>query len=83
MNGSEESDDCVVPRKWANKPESEGSEAESMEGRRSAKGNAKQNAVNRTQGRKESSIGLQGVREAHYMKMRASSPTTCGRSRVR
>ena len=64
MNGPEESDDGVVPRKWANKPEPEGSEAESMEGRPSAKGNAEQNAVNRTQGRKGSSIGLQGVREA-------------------
>ncbi len=83
MNGTEESDDCVVPKKWANKTAPEGAEAESMEGRRSAKGNAEQNAVNRTQGRKGASIGLQGVREAHYMKMRASSPTTSGRSRVR
>jgi len=63
MNGPEESDNRVVPEKWANKTVVEATEAESMEGRRLAKGNAEQDAVNRTQGRKGSSNGLQGVRE--------------------
>ena len=72
MNGPEESDNRVVPEKWANKTATEVAEAESTEGRRLAKGNAEQDAVNRTLSRKGSSIGLQGVREAARLRFYAS-----------
>jgi len=56
------SDECVVPMKHSNKgavwP------AESVEGRRSTKRNAQEDAAIRTQSREIASTGLEGVREA-------------------
>ena len=74
MNGPEESDNRVVPEKWANKTATEVAEAESMEGRRLAKGNAEQDAVNRTLSRKGSSNGLQGVRGAAQLALLRQLP---------
>jgi len=51
MNGQRESDGFIVPSKLPNK--SEESEAEAMEGRGLAKGNADQQNANRTLNRKE------------------------------
>lgn len=63
MNAHGKSDDCVVPQKPANDGPPQGPE-EPVEGRRSAKGNAEQDAAHRTQGRIRASTGLQGVQEA-------------------
>jgi len=63
------SDDRVVPRKPAN--EAAGAVEESVEGRRSAEGNATQDAAPRTQSRTGASIGLRGVREAARRDRRA------------
>jgi group II intron reverse transcriptase/maturase len=70
MNAPGKSDERVVPRKPANEAQPKGVE-ESVEGRRSAKGNAEQDAAPRTQGRTGASIGLQGVREAARRERRA------------
>ncbi len=64
MNADGNSDESIVPAKWANKDASEAS-AESVEERDSTKRNAKQTALSRTPGRiKRKSRGLGGVREA-------------------
>ena len=47
MNGRGQSDGCIVPTKFPNKPKG----AEGMEGRRPAKGNERQGRISRTQGR--------------------------------
>ena len=69
-NARGKSDDRVVPQKPANEGPHLGPE-ESVEGRRSAKGNAEQDAAPRTQSRTGASIGLQGVREAARRDRRA------------
>jgi RNA-directed DNA polymerase len=55
------SDDCVVPMKPAN--EAAAAVEESVEGRRSIKGNVTERAAPRTQSRKRVSTGLCGVRD--------------------
>lgn len=62
MHVSGESDDLVVPPKRANKAGFPA--AESVEGRRSTKGNTVQAAADRAQHREKASIGLEGVRAA-------------------
>ena len=62
MHAGGESDDPIVPKNQTNKAGT--AAAESGEGRGSAKGNARQAATHRTQGRKRVSIGLAGVRQA-------------------
>jgi hypothetical protein len=70
MHVSGESDYLVVPRKRANKVGAQGDRgqsaltAEHVEGRRSTKGNAAQQAVVRTQSRGAALTGLYGVRQA-------------------
>ena len=62
MHVSRESDGPIVPKKRANKAGPPA--AETVEGRGSIKGNAAQQAVDRTQRRSTTSIGLWGVRQA-------------------
>ncbi|HEY6313121.1 MAG TPA: group II intron reverse transcriptase/maturase [Streptosporangiaceae bacterium] len=61
MNDPQKSDGCIVAMKSANKPD--GSGAESMERRRSAKGNAGESRMYRTLSRASVSQGLDRVRE--------------------
>ncbi|HQT95685.1 MAG TPA: group II intron reverse transcriptase/maturase [Thermoanaerobaculaceae bacterium] len=64
MNAKRKSDESVVPAKPANNGAA-GAPAESVEGRDSAKRNAEQAALSRTQSRTQGrSCGLHGVREA-------------------
>ncbi len=64
MNADGNSDESIVPAKWANQDVSEAS-AESVEERDSTKRNVEQTALPRTPGRtKRKSRGLHGVREA-------------------
>ena len=69
MDGAEKSDRCIVPKKPANKGDEH--PAESAEGRRRVKGNARQTPTPRTQGREDVSDGLQRVREAARRDKRA------------
>ena len=62
MHETGESDGLIVPTKRANKAGKP--VAEFVEGRGSTKGNARQTATRRTQGRESVSIGLKGVRKA-------------------
>src|SRR5215467_4551072 len=77
MYGAGKSDDLVVPGKRANKGRRP---AESVEGRRSAKGNTSLGAACRTQSRVHASFAAWRVREAAPA---ASPPSTRGRSRMR
>ena len=67
---SGESDGLIVPTKRANKADAQRGSgpcapaAETVEGRRSIKGNAAPQAVDRTQSRSTTSTGLWGVRQA-------------------
>ena len=70
MHAHGKSDGRVVPEKPANEGPPTGPE-ESVEGRRSAKGNAVQDAAPRTQCRTRASTGLQGVREVARRDRRA------------
>ncbi len=67
-----ESDGLIVPTKRANKAGKPA--AESVEGRGSTKGNARQKATRRTQGRTSVSIGLKGVRKAAQTRGSPSLP---------
>lgn len=82
-HGSGKSDGLVVPQKRMNKPGIADSpdvpEAESVEGRGSTEGNARQTTTPRTQSRKGVSRGLTGVREVAT----GFAVTTQGRSRMR
>ena len=61
MNECGQSDGCIVPTKFPNKPKG----AEGMEGRRPAKGNERQGYISRTQGRsKDMSQALERIRLA-------------------
>jgi RNA-directed DNA polymerase len=62
MNDTEKSDERVVPTKSPNKAGAP--DAEAMEGRRSAKGNTKEQNVPRTQRRTSTLSALERVREA-------------------
>ena len=66
MHARGESDDRVVPKKQANN-DGVSPSAESVEGRRSTKGNALPAAMPRTQSRTGVSIGLQRVREVEML----------------
>lgn len=77
MHGVGKSDDLIVPEKRANKGRRP---AESVEGRGSAKGNARRGATPRTQSRIGVSFPASRVREASSA---ASPPSTRGGSRMR
>jgi RNA-directed DNA polymerase len=63
-DAGEKSDACVVPMNDPNKGDaSKPAPAEGREGRRAAKGNARQSPAPRTQRRTRASTGLEGVRE--------------------
>lgn len=64
LDAGEKSDACVVPMNDPNKGDaSKPAPAEGREGRRAAKGNARQSPAPRTQCRARASMGLEGVRE--------------------
>src|SRR5437899_10366493 len=64
MHGCRESDVLVVPTKRANKVDANALAAESAEGRRATKGNARQAHSRRTQSRGCESEGVWRVRQA-------------------
>lgn len=64
MNATRESDDCVVPEKRTNKTPARSGAAESVEGRRSAKRNPREQHTDRTQDRDTVEHALERIRNA-------------------